>query len=124
MFSEMSGCPQRWHGSEVLTSQGFLREVLLSVSRAHAELRLESLHLEDIVSIWTCLWHQASVVVRTGKVSLHSGQATCCRLSAVNASDQAFRLSQGVLLPWLIGNSWTYDYLQPVVLTYGNVPGK
>ena len=44
-----------------------LEEILLSVS--HAGLQLESLQLEDVVGVWTNLWHQAGVGVRMGKVT-------------------------------------------------------
>ena len=49
-----------------------LKEVLSSISGAG--LQLESLQLEDVVGVWTNLWHQAGAGVRMGKVKACSGR--------------------------------------------------
>lgn len=55
--------PQRWWGNSVLFTKEFLQEVKVSVSRG--DLHLEALHIDEVQSIWTDLWDQAGVGIRT-----------------------------------------------------------
>ena len=64
--------PSRWQGSRVLNTVDLLKEVVSAVSRAN--LQLEALQLEDVVGVWTNLWHQAGAGVRMGKVKACSGR--------------------------------------------------
>ena len=99
----------------------------MSVSRN--DLHLEALHIDELQSIWTDLWDQAGVGIRTDN-KVGSMNRRCKPLVVSDASLQGatatFGVLQGVLLPWMANSSWTRDYLQPVLLTRGlsSAPGR
>lgn len=68
---------------ETVGTDELLSEVLLSVSQA--QLHIDNLCLQDLQSIWTDLWDQAGVGIRSGKVRFDSWH----RLIVTKAAESA-----------------------------------